>query len=68
MPPSVKFKSKMFFPTPRYAAQRGVDFCRRMELNYSENLNLYAAHESGDPEVQFDEKKPEVDNLVRLSL
>jgi hypothetical protein len=25
MPPSVKFKSKIFLPTPRYAAQRGVD-------------------------------------------
>jgi hypothetical protein len=26
MPPGVKFKSKIFFPSPRYAAQRGVDF------------------------------------------
>jgi hypothetical protein len=26
------------------------------------------AHESGDPEVQFKEKKPRVENLVRLSL
>jgi hypothetical protein len=26
------------------------------------------AHESGDPEVLFAEKKPRVENLVRLSL
>jgi hypothetical protein len=30
MPPSVKFKQKIFLPTPRYAAQRGFDsmLCR----------------------------------------
>jgi hypothetical protein len=27
---NVKFKSKIFLSTPRYAAQRGVDFCRRI--------------------------------------
>jgi hypothetical protein len=26
MTPSVKFKSKIFLTTPRYAAQRGVDY------------------------------------------
>jgi hypothetical protein len=32
MPLNVKFKSKMFMSTPRYAAQRGVDFRRRIVL------------------------------------
>jgi hypothetical protein len=27
---NVKFKSKVFLSTPRYAAQRGVDFRRRL--------------------------------------
>jgi hypothetical protein len=49
MPHSVKFKSKIFLPTPRYAAQWGVDsaLCRKAEsrdmfANFSANSQPYA--------------------------
>jgi hypothetical protein len=31
-------------------------------------LKIASAHESGDPGVPFSEKKPRIENLVRLSL
>jgi hypothetical protein len=95
---NVKFKSKIFLSTPRYAAQRGVDFalCRIVGSRQSalcrvaqscdarsresplcgiaqsrfSSSNLFEylsqfesicktvlAHESGDPGVQFNEKR-----------
>jgi hypothetical protein len=70
MPLSVKFKSKIFLPTPPYVAQLGVDsvLCRiagrrfwssnRIELfrKFESLCKTVLAHESGDPGVQFDEK------------
>jgi hypothetical protein len=67
---NVKFKSKIFFSTPLYAARRGVDsaLCgiarsRFSSSNLVEDLHEFEsicktvlAHESGDPGVQFNEK------------
>jgi hypothetical protein len=41
-----------------------IEFLREFESIFKAAL----AHESGDPGVPFKEKKPRVENLVRLSL
>jgi hypothetical protein len=58
MPLNVKFKVKIFLSTPRYAAQRGVDFRLRIEyLREIESIcKTVLAQESGDPGVQFNKK------------
>jgi hypothetical protein len=62
MPPSVKFKSKIFLPTPRYDAQQGVDSALYLIFK------IAVVHESRDPGAPFKEKKLRVENLVILSL
>jgi hypothetical protein len=47
---------------------RGVNFHRITQRIFESIYKTVLAHESGDPGVQFDEKKPEVENLVTLSL
>jgi hypothetical protein len=41
-----------------------VDYLREFESI----CKIVLSHESGDPGVQFNEKKPRVENLVTLSL
>jgi hypothetical protein len=44
-----------------------VEF-NRISPRFESICKTVLAHESGDPGVQFHEKKPRVENLVRLSL
>jgi hypothetical protein len=48
----------------RFSASNRIKLLRQFKSIFKTAL----AHESGDPGVPFKEKKPRVENLVRLSL
>jgi hypothetical protein len=48
----------------RFSSSNLIEYLRVLESTCKTVL----AHESGDPGVQFNEKKPSVENLVTLSL